>query len=229
MAEPVPFIRLRNVVVRYTELVTGLRDTSLDIQKGEFVFLCGPTGSGKSTLLKLLTREVIATSGEVVLEGRNLSTVSDREVPAHRRQLGIVPQDFALLPDKRVWENVSYAMRAVGKTRREVRKLVPRILDQVDIGMRADAYPNQLSGGEQQRVAIGRALINSPSLLLADEPTGNLDPAHSMEIMNLLAELNARGATVLVATHDLMVVEKMRKRIVHMENGAIVGQEAASV
>lgn len=222
-----PYIGYENAEVRYTELVYGLRGASLDIQRGEFVFFVGRTGAGKSTLLKLLTREVRNTGGRVLLNDRDLSNLPDWSVPALRREMGIVPQDFALLPRKRVWENVAYAMRAVGHSRRAVRQKVPEILEQVKIGHRADAYPHELSGGEQQRVAIARALINNPPLLLADEPTGNLDPEHSMEIMALLKELNTKGTTILVASHDMMVVERMDKRIVTLESGHIVSDNRA--
>lgn len=207
--------------MEYPGHVRGLRGVTLDIQKGEFVFFVGRTGAGKSTLIKLLTREVKQTSGTVILNGQDLSKIKRGQTYLLRRQMGIVPQDYALLPRKRVWENVAYAMRAIGHTRREVRKRVPDILDQVNIGHRADAFPHQLSGGEQQRVAIGRALINNPPLLIADEPTGNLDPEHSWEIMELLKALNLRGTTVLVASHDMMVVERMGKRVVTMENGTV--------
>ncbi len=223
MASAIPYISYENVEVRYTDLVRGLRGVTLSIQRGEFVFFVGKTGAGKSTMLKLLSREVVHTSGRVTLLGRELGSVREREIPALRRQMGIVPQDFALLPRKRVWENVAYAMRAVGATRREVRRGVPEILERVNIGHRADAFPHELSGGEQQRVAIGRALINNPPLLLADEPTGNLDPEHSLEIMEILRSLNLRGTTVLVASHDMVVVEKMAKRIVTLEEGKIIG------
>ncbi len=220
MAEP--YIGYENAEVRYTEFVYGLRETTLSIDRGEFVFFVGRTGAGKSTLLKLLTREARNTAGKVILNGRDLTNLPDRMVPALRREMGIVPQDFALLPRKRVWENVAYAMRAVGHSRREVRQRVPEILEQVRIGHRADAFPHQLSGGEQQRVAIGRALINRPPLLLADEPTGNLDPEHSWEIMELLLALNLNGTTVLVASHDMMVVERMDKRKITLESGQIL-------
>lgn len=211
-----------NVEVKYSEYVYGLRGVSLSIQRGDFVFFLGQTGSGKSTLLKLLTREVRPTSGHVFLWGRDITHLSDREVPALRRQMGIVPQDYGLLPRKRVFENVAYALRAIGASRKETRERVPEILERVHIGHRADAFPHQLSGGEQQRVAIGRALINNPALLIADEPTGNLDPDHSWEIMELLLELNLRGTTVLVASHDLMVVERVGRRIVTMQQGKVV-------
>jgi cell division transport system ATP-binding protein len=216
-----PSIQYKDVQVEYPGHVRGLRGVTLDIQKGEFVFFVGRTGAGKSTLIKLLTREVKQTSGTVILNGQDLSKIKRGQTYLLRRQMGIVPQDYALLPRKRVWENVAYAMRAIGHTRREVRKRVPDILDQVNIGHRADAFPHQLSGGEQQRVAIGRALINNPPLLIADEPTGNLDPEHSWEIMELLKALNLRGTTVLVASHDMMVVERMGKRVVTMENGTV--------
>lgn len=220
-----PYIQFENVEVRYSELVFGLRGVSLSIAQGEFVFFVGPTGAGKSTVLKLLTREVRHTAGAVRLRDQDLGSVNVWNIPVLRRQMGIVPQDFGLLPRKRVYENVGYAMRAIGKTRREVRHKVPGILESVNIGHRADAFPSQLSGGEQQRVAIARALINDPMLVLADEPTGNLDPAHSMEIMDILRRLNDRGVTVLVASHDMAVVEKFGKRVVTMYDGEIVSDE----
>ncbi len=210
------------VEVRFSDLVSGLKDFSLEIQRGEFVFFVGKTGAGKSTLLKLLTREVRHTAGHVRLRGRELGGVRERDIAGLRREMGIVPQDFALLPRKKVWENVAYAMRAVGHTKKDVRRKVPEILERVNIAHRADAFPHQLSGGEQQRVAIARALINNPPLLLADEPTGNLDPEHSWEIMELLANLNLRGTTVLVASHDMMVVQRMGKRIVTLEEGHLL-------
>ena len=216
------YIKYEDVEVRYTEFVYGLSHVTLEIQRGEFVFFVGSTGAGKSTLLKLLTLESRTTKGRVSFAGRDITHIPDRHAPALRREMGIVPQDFALLPRKRVWENVAYAMRAVGNTKREIRQRVPQILEQVRIGHRADAFPHELSGGEQQRVAIARALINSPQLLLADEPTGNLDPDHSWEIMEVLRELNIKGATVLVASHDVMVVERMAKRIVRLDQGKVV-------
>ena len=216
-----PYISYEKVEVRFSDLVYGVRGITLSIDRGEFVFFVGRTGTGKSTLLKLLTLEVRPTSGKVSFHGKDLTHLPDWAVPALRREMGIVPQDFALLPRKRVWENVAYAMRAVGHSRKDVRKKVPEILEQVRIGHRADAYPHELSGGEQQRVAIARALINNPPLLLADEPTGNLDPEHSWEIMELLRELNTKGTTVLVASHDMMVVERMGKRIVTLDGGRV--------
>jgi cell division transport system ATP-binding protein len=224
MAAPLaaPYVEFEDVFVAYSDLVSGLRGVSLTVRKGELVFLCGPTGSGKSTLIKCLTREVFHTSGSVRIGGRDLGRLSRREIPLLRRQIGVVPQDFGLLPTKRVWENLGYAMRACGRTKREVRQWVPEILERVNVLHRADAFPGELSGGEQQRVAIGRALINNPPLLLADEPTGNLDPDHSVEIMELLMQLNLRGTTVMVASHDMPIVERFGKRIVHLDHGQVV-------
>jgi cell division transport system ATP-binding protein len=193
----------------------------LQIQKGEFVFFVGTSGAGKSTLIKLLTREVRHTRGSVRLHGKELGEYGQWTLHKLRREMGIVPQDFALLPRKRVWENVAYAMRALGQSRREVRRKVPDILEMVNLGHRADALPHQLSGGEQQRVAIARALINNPPLLIADEPTGNLDPERSWEIMELLSTLNLKGTTVLVASHDMQIVERMEKRVIKLDEGLV--------
>ncbi|HMS55862.1 MAG TPA: ATP-binding cassette domain-containing protein [Fimbriimonadaceae bacterium] len=215
------YIEFKNVEVRFTDFVAGLRGVNLSIERGEFAFIVGRTGAGKSTLLKLLTKEVRPTSGEVWLDGRELGKMPPAAIPMLRREMGIVPQDFALLPKKRVWENVGYALRAVGATRKQVRSQVPEILDRVNILHRADAFPAELSGGEQQRVAIARALINNPNLLVADEPTGNLDPEQSWEIIELLKHLNLRGTTVLIATHDMMVVERAKGRIIRMESGLV--------
>lgn len=226
--EATPTISFENVEVKYSDLVYGLRGVTLRVQRGEFVFLVGQTGAGKSTVLKVVTREVRHTSGRAVLNGRELNRIREGEISKLRRQMGIIPQDFALLPNKRVWENVGYAMRAVGATRQDVRRLVPELLDKVSIGHRADAFPSELSGGEQQRVAIARALINNPPLLLADEPTGNLDFEHSMEIMELLLDLNLKGATVVVATHDIPVVERLGKRIVTLQGGKVVDDSGES-
>jgi len=226
--DPSPFIEYRKVKVEYPGLVSALREVTITISKGEFLFFVGRTGAGKSTMLKLLTREAKQTSGEVLLDGQDLGDLTEADVPGLRQGMGIVPQDYALLPRKTVWENVAYAMRAAGHTRKEVRRRVPEILDDVNIGHRADAFPNQLSGGEQQRVAIARALIKNPPLLLADEPTGNLDPEHSWEIMELLKRLNIRGTTVLVASHDVMVIHRMGKRIVTLERGEIVSDSVGA-
>jgi cell division transport system ATP-binding protein len=223
-----PHISFENVEVKYSDIVYGLRDASLRINSGEFVFLTGTSGAGKSTLLKLITKEVKPTSGRIVLNGREIGGIATRHVPGIRRQMGIVPQDFALLPRKRVYENVAYAMRAVGHSKREVRTRVPQILQQVHVAHRADAFPHELSGGEQQRVAIGRALVNDPPLLIADEPTGNLDPEHSWEVMELLKELNRNGTTVVVASHDMMVVRRMGERIVTLDHGRVSSDQAGT-
>ncbi len=222
-----PYIRFEDAQVEYRNGLGGLRGVSLTFARGEFAFLVGPTGAGKSTLLKLLTREVRPTGGHVWLQDLEVGKIREGGVAKLRRQMGIVPQDNALLPRKKVWENVAYAMRAVGHTRREVRQRVPEILDQVGIALRADAYPEQLSGGEQQRVAIARALIANPPLLLADEPTGHLDPETSWEIMELLKKLNGRGTTVLVASHDVSVVQRMGKRTIMMRDGKVEGDDVA--
>lgn len=216
-----PHIELDRVDVSYSELVSGLKGVTLNIQRGELVFLLGQTGSGKSTLLKTLTREVAHTSGTIKLNGRDLGSLTREDIPFIRRQMGIVPQDFGLLQNKKVWENVGYAMRAVGRSRKEVRQMVPKILEQVNILHRADAYPSELSRGEQQRVVIARSLINQPPLLLADEPTANLDPNHSDEIMSLLTRLNEGGTTVVVATHDMPIVERFKRRIIRLEFGLV--------
>lgn len=222
-------IEFSHVEVAYTKHVTALKDFNFRVAKGEFVFLVGSTGSGKSTILKLISREEQATGGVVSLDGLDLGTLHERDVPTHRRRLGIVPQDFGLLPRKRMWEQIGYAMRAVGKTKREVRKGVEQILEAVNIGHRADAFPGELSGGEQQRVAVARALINDPEIILADEPTGNLDTHHSAEIIRLLVELNQKGATVLVATHDVNVVEQFGGRVVTLQGGKIISDEVRNV
>jgi len=219
-------IDLRNVTVAYPGSRTALADVSLRVERGEFVFLVGPTGSGKTTLLKLLYREETPTSGSVLVEGRDVSRLRRREVPLLRRRLGIVFQDFGLLPDKTVFENVAFALRVIGAGRREVRRRVPQALEMVGLTIRCDAFPGHLSGGEQQRVAIARALVNDPPLLLADEPTGNLDPETSRGIAEILEDVNARGTTVLVATHDQQLVDRMQRRVVELDRGRLVRDEA---
>lgn len=222
------YIVFDDVHVRYTDIVHGLRGVSLTVDAGEFVFFVGPTGAGKSTLIKLLTREVRHDSGRVLLNDLDLGKMRPKQIPALRREMGIVPQDYALLPRKKVWENLAYAMRAAGHSRKAVRTRVPELLERVDLAHRIDAYPHELSGGEQQRVAIARALINEPPLLVADEPTGNLDPEHSWEIMQLLLKLNEKGTTVIVASHDMVVVERVDRRIVRLEEGLIVSDSHAA-
>ncbi len=195
---------------------------NLTIEQGEFVFLLGATGSGKSTMLRLIIREIIPTRGRVTWRGRDLATLTGNQVPQLRRQIGFVPQDISLLPNKTVYENLSYAMRAVGHTRREVRDKVPKMLERFGVLHRAEAFPSELSGGEQQRVAIARALINNPAVLLADEPTGHLDPDTSADILNVLDQINLRGTTVIMATHDIPTVRLLTRRVVRLEGGRVV-------
>jgi cell division transport system ATP-binding protein len=216
-----PVIEFQNVGLEYEGNVSALRGVNLAISQGEFVFLVGATGSGKSTLLKLLIRELRATSGRIMLNGRDLATIPIGQVPMLRRQIGFVPQDILLLPNKKVWENLAYAMRAAGHSRREVRKRVPEMLDRFGVLERAQAFPGALSGGEQQRVAIARALINNPTILLADEPTGHLDPATSREILGVLEEINHRGTTVAMATHDIGTIRQLERRVVTLDKGEV--------
>ena len=222
-------IEFQNVSLNYDGRVSALKNINLAISQGECVFLVGSTGSGKSTLLKLIIREMKATSGKIVLNGRDLATLPSKGVPTLRRQIGFVPQDILLLPNKKVWENLSYAMRAAGHSRREVRKRVPEMLERFGVLHRAKAFPNELSGGEQQRVVIARALINNPVLLLADEPTGHLDPATSMEILTILEGINARGTTVLMASHDITTISQIKRRVVTLEAGEICGDTMGMV
>jgi cell division transport system ATP-binding protein len=215
-------IEFQNVSVEYPGPIFGLNGVDLSIGAGEFVFLVGQTGSGKSTLLKLLIRELVASRGRVLIEGRDLSTVTEAGIPALRRQIGFVPQEIGLLPQKKVYENLMYAMRAAGHTRREARTRVPDLLDRFGLILRSDAYPRELSGGEQQRIAIARALVNNPKLLVADEPTGHLDPETSLDIIGVLEQVNTRGTTVIMATHDFQTIQAFQRRVVRLENGRVV-------
>ena len=219
-------IQLNDVTVSYKNDVTALSQASVKIEKGEFVFIVGPTGAGKSTFLKLLYREEKPTNGWIVVNGMNLGEMRLREIPLFRRKLGIVFQDFGLLPNKTVYENVAFALRVIGAGRHTIRQKVPAALEMVGMAHRPDSFPHQISGGEQQRVAIARALVNDPALLLADEPTGNLDPDTSQGIVELLNHINAGGTTVLVATHDSAIVDKMEKRVLAFEHGKLVRDEA---
>ncbi len=218
-------IELKNVTVSYPNQVIALTDTSLRIGSGEFVFVVGPTGAGKSTFLKLLYGEERATQGEVIVGGKNLSDLPLKELPFFRRSLGVVFQDFGLLQNKTAYENVAFAMRVTGATTKEVRRIVPHALEMVGLENRPKAFPNQLSGGEQQRVAIARALVNDPLLLIADEPTGNLDPDTSIGIVEILRNINRQGTTVVVATHDSAIVDRMQLRVLAFENGRVVRDE----
>ncbi len=200
----------------------ALTDINLDVEQGEFVFLVGSSGSGKSSLLRLLLKEEVPTAGTVSIDGLNIGKLSNRKVPALRRTLGIVFQDFRLLPSKSVFDNVAFGMEVIGKGRKEILERVPEVIDLVGLEGKEDRLPSQLSGGEQQRVALARAFINQPKILLADEPTGNLDPSTSVGIMKLLDRINRTGTTILMATHDVAIVDQMRKRIVQLEHGTII-------
>jgi len=218
-------IVLDNVSKSYSTGAPALNGVSIRIRKGEFVFVVGDSGSGKSTLIKLLLRELTPTSGSVWVNGEDVVRLKHRKIPKFRRNLGIVFQDFRLLKDRNVYENVAFAQRIVQVPTREIRKNVPAILSTVGLAGKYKAKPKQLSGGEQQRVALARALINKPSILLADEPTGNLDPKNSWEIMKLLEEINRNGTTVLVVTHNREIVNAMKKRVVTMKKGVIISDE----
>ncbi len=203
----------------------ALQDVNIHIEHGEFVFIVGPSGAGKSTLFKMLFREVQPTSGEIFINGTNILNLDDKEVPFLRRQLGIVFQDYRLLPDRTVYENVAFAMQVIEAPRRKINRRVLNVLELVGLGDRADAYPSQLSGGEQQRIAIARAIVNDPLLVIADEPTGNLDPETSWDIMEIFKEINNSGTTIIMATHDKDIVDAMGKRVVAIEKGRIVRDE----
>lgn len=215
-------VELKNVTKKYPNGTIALQDINLKIDKGEFIFLVGQSGSGKSTLVKLLLKEEDATEGEVFVNGYDVTTMARYEVPFLRRSLGVVFQDFRLLPNKTVYENVAFAMLITEALPKEIRRQVPMALALVGLSRKANMLPHQLSGGEQQRVALARALVNNPSLLIADEPTGNLDPETSWEIIKLLSEVNQRGTTVIVATHEKHIVDEMRKRVVAINKGLIV-------
>ena len=218
-------IYLDNVSKSYSTGAPAINGISLSIKKGEFVFIVGDSGSGKSTLIKLLLRELTATTGTIYVAGKNLSKIKHRDIPKYRRNIGVVFQDFRLLNDRNVFENVAFAQRIVEKSAKEIRRNVPRILATVGLAGKYKAKTNQLSGGEQQRVAMARALINEPSILLADEPTGNLDPKNSWDIMKLLEEINDAGTTVVVVTHNREIVNAMQKRVVTMRKGVIISDE----
>ena len=218
-------IRFVDVTKIYSNGVIGLRNTTVKIDKGEFVFIIGSSGSGKSTFLKLIMHEEMPTEGEVYVNGYSVHDMPHSEIPYLRRSLGVVFQDFRLLPNKTAYENVAFAMQIVEATSREIRRQVPLALGLVGLSKKAKAYPNQLSGGEQQRVFLARALVNNPSVLIADEPTGNLDPKTSKEIMALLEEINQRGTTVVVATHEKDLVDSMKKRVIVLERGDIKSDE----
>lgn len=218
-------IRLIDIQKSYDNGTKALKGVNLRIDDGEFVFLVGPSGSGKSTILKLITAEIAPTGGRLMVNGYNLNNITPRQVPYMRRTLGVIFQDFRLIDKKTVKENLVFAMQAVGASSREIRKRVAYVLDLVGLLEKGDQRPDQLSGGEQQRVAIARALVNNPQMIIADEPTGNLDPMRSLEIMMLLERINELGTTVLVVTHERELVNRFSKRVVAIENGRIISDE----
>ncbi len=215
-------IEFKNVTKVYTTGTEAVHDATFSIDKGEFAFLVGSSGSGKSTLIKLILKEEEANSGNIIINGKDITYLKPNRVPYLRRSMGVVFQDFRLLPDKTVYENVAFAMYIVKSTPKHIRRRVPDVLAQVGLTEKAKMYPNELSGGEQQRVALARALVNNPSMIIADEPTGNLDPDTAWDIMNLLTDINARGTTVVMATHAKDIVNTMKKRVIQINKGIIV-------
>jgi cell division transport system ATP-binding protein len=218
-------IEFRGVSKSYGPTNGGVEQVSFSVQRGEFVFLVGSTGSGKSTLMKLLIKEIEPTAGTIRVAGRDLAEITRKKVPFYRRNIGVVFQDFKLLPDRTVYDNVAYALQVTGHGRKEIRAKVPDILRLTGLATKLHSFPDQLSGGEQQRVAVARAFVNHPPLLLADEPTGNLDPETSVGIMQLLYRINRTGTTVLVATHDATMVDRMRRRVLELHQGRLIRDE----
>ena len=208
---------------------TALQNVNVHIEPGEFVFVVGPSGAGKSTFIKMLFREVLPTTGSIFVNGMDILALSPKEIPFMRRQLGIIFQDYRLLPDRTVFENVAFAMQVIEAPHRKIRRQVNNVLDLVGLRHRSNAYPNELSGGEQQRIAIARAIVNDPVFVIADEPTGNLDPETSWDIMEIFKEINATGTTIVMATHDKEVVDAMGKRVIAIEKGRIVRDEKEGV
>ncbi len=215
-------IKMENVTKVYENGAVGLRDFNLHIERGEFVFVVGSSGSGKSTFIRLLLKEVEPTDGNIIINGTDITKIKRRQIPYLRRKIGVVFQDFRLLPSKTVYENVAFAMQVVETNPKIIRRNVPQILAMVGLAKKINAYPNQLSGGEQQRVALARAIINRPPILLADEPTGNLDPDTAWEIMDLIQEINRNGTTVVISTHAKDIVDKMQKRVVAINKGVVL-------
>jgi len=222
-------IRLENVTKSYSTEVTALRDASFEVAKGEFVFLVGPSGSGKSTLLRLMNRQEQPEKGAVWVAGKDINTMPDSKVPYLRRNIGNIFQDYKLLLNKTVFENVAFALEVIGRPKHVIRQQVPAVLDLVGLSDKEDRFPHQLSGGEQQRVSIARAFVNRPLILLADEPTGNLDPTTGEGIMRLLDRINNTGTTVVMATHDQRIVNMMRRRVVQLDRGVIVRDQERGV
>ena len=219
-------INFNNVSKLYDNNVKALSDVNINIESGEFVFLVGPSGAGKSTFIKMLIKEVEPTVGEITVAGKKLSSVTRKQIPYYRRKIGMVYQDFRLIPNLNVYENVAFAMRVVEASPREIRKRVPTVLSLVGLSHKYKMFPNELSGGEQQRVSLARAIVNNPSVLIADEPTGNLDPETAKEIMALLKDINAAGTTIVMATHAKDIVDNMKKRVIAIENGNIVRDDS---
>ena len=218
-------IEFKNVSKTYSNGTHALQNVNLTVADGEFVFIVGSSGAGKSTFLKLIMCEETPNEGDIIVNGTHITSLKKREIPYLRRMMGIVFQDFRLLKDRTVYDNIAFAQRVVGKSSRQIKESVPGLLSLVGLSDKAKAFPNELSGGEQQRVALARALANNPPVLLADEPTGNLDPKNAWEIMKLLEEINLRGTTVIVVTHNKDIVEQMQKRVITLSNGVIVSDE----
>ena len=218
-------IKLEHVSKSYSAGIPALNDVNLEIKDGEFVFIVGSSGSGKSTLIKLLLKELEPTEGSIVINGKQLRKIRRRHIPKFRRNIGCVFQDFRLLKDRNVYENIAFAQKVVGEPTKNIKKNVPAMLAMVGLAAKYKSYPKELSGGEQQRVAIARALVNEPSILLADEPTGNLDSTNAWEIMKLLEEINERGTTVIVVTHNLDIVKVMKKRVITIQKGVVIGDD----
>jgi cell division transport system ATP-binding protein len=224
-----PVIEFRGVSLRYGSGDMGLDQATFSVDRGEFVFLIGSTGSGKSTVMRTLIKELEPTTGTIRVAGHDLAKIARGKVPYYRRNIGVVFQDFKLLPNRTVYDNVAYALQVTGHSRKEIRAKVPDVLRLTGLSLKLHSYPDQLSGGEQQRVSIARAFVNHPPLLLADEPTGNLDPDTSIDIMRLLYRINRTGTTVLVASHDNMLVNKMRRRVLELSHGRIIRDEATGL
>lgn len=222
-------IVLDNVCKTYSTGVSALNGVNLRIRKGEFVFIVGSSGSGKTTLFKLLLKELEPTSGRIYINSQNIGRLRRRRIPKMRRGIGVVFQDFRLLKDRNIYENIAFAQRVVGKSAKVIKETVPQMLSLVGLADKAESLPGELSGGEQQRVSLARALVNNPPILLADEPTGNLDPANAWEIMKLLEDINKRGTTVVVVTHNRDIVERMQKRVITIDKGVVISDEKGGI
>ncbi|MEG0772760.1 cell division ATP-binding protein FtsE [Clostridium sp.] len=218
-------IEFKNVTKVYNNNVLALSNLNIEIDKGEFVFLVGPSGAGKSTFIKMLLKEVDPTAGNVLVAGSDLTKLTSKEIPYYRRKIGVVFQDFRLIPTLNVFENIAFALRVIGASEKEIQKKVPSVLSLVGLSKKRNAFPHELSGGEQQRVSIARSIVNSPSLLIADEPTGNLDPETSLEIMDIISDINRAGTTIVMATHAKDIVDTMKKRVIAIEKGTVARDE----